>query len=265
MVIIVNEENLITYYNKFNEDKRLNTRHGKVEFIITMKYINEYLEKNKVKKILDIGAGTGKYSIALANQGYDVTAVELIKHNLRVIEKNSDKVKTIWGNAINLKKIKDNTFDFTMLFGPMYHLCSKEEQIKALLEAKRVTKKNGIIMVAYIMNDYAIISRGFKEHEILNEIKKERIDNEFKVKAKATDLYNYVSISDINILNKEANLKRIKIFTPDGPANYLRTSLNEMDESEFKIFIDYVLSISERMDLIGACAHVVDILRKEGN
>jgi hypothetical protein len=38
-----------------------------------------------------------------------------------------------------------------------------------------------------------------------------------------------------------------------------------MDESEFKIFIDYVLSISERMDLIGACAHVVDILRKEGN
>ena len=39
---IMNEENLITYYNKFNEDKRLNTRHGKVEFITSMKYIEEY-------------------------------------------------------------------------------------------------------------------------------------------------------------------------------------------------------------------------------
>ena len=28
------------YYNKFNEEKRLNSRHGRVEFITSMKYIH---------------------------------------------------------------------------------------------------------------------------------------------------------------------------------------------------------------------------------
>ena len=87
--IFMNEENLIKYYNKFNEDKRLNTRHGQVEFITSMKYIKEYLKEFNNPKILDVGAGTGKYSINLANDGYDVTALELVKHNLKVIEKNS--------------------------------------------------------------------------------------------------------------------------------------------------------------------------------
>ena len=154
-------------------------------------------------------------------------------------------------------------FDLVLLFGPMYHLCTRKEQTKALLEAKRVVKKNGIIMVAYIMSDYAIISRGFREHEILNEIKKGRIDSNFIIKPKETDLYNYVRLEDINELNKITNLKRIKIFTPDGPANYMRRTLNEMNIEEYKIFMDYVFNISERMDLIGAAAHTVDILKKE--
>lgn len=82
----MNEVELIEYYNKFNEDKRLKTRHGYIEFMTTMKYINEYIGEFKNPKIIDIGAGTGAYSIPLAEK-YDVTAVELVKHNLRVIEK----------------------------------------------------------------------------------------------------------------------------------------------------------------------------------
>ncbi len=30
-------------------------------------------------KILDVGAGTGRYSVPLAEEGYDVTALELVK------------------------------------------------------------------------------------------------------------------------------------------------------------------------------------------
>ena len=124
--VFMNEENLIKYYNKFNEDKRLNTRHGQIEYITSMKYIHNCLENFNNPKILDIGAGTGKYSIKLANEGYDVTALELVKHNLKVIEKNSDKVKVVQGNAINLSKFKDESFDIVLLFGPMYHLITKD-------------------------------------------------------------------------------------------------------------------------------------------
>ena len=37
------------YYNKFNEDKRLNTRRGQVEFITNMKYIHKYLKKGEIE------------------------------------------------------------------------------------------------------------------------------------------------------------------------------------------------------------------------
>ena len=35
------------YYNKFNEEKRLGSRHGQVEFTTSMKYIHEYLPEDK--------------------------------------------------------------------------------------------------------------------------------------------------------------------------------------------------------------------------
>ncbi len=73
------------YYNKFNEDKRLDSRHGQVEFFVTMEHIKKFLKNGA--KIADIGAGTGKYSLALFDMGYDVTAVELVKKNLSVLKK----------------------------------------------------------------------------------------------------------------------------------------------------------------------------------
>lgn len=257
----MNEKELIEYYNKFNEDKRLTRRHGKVEFIVTLKYIHDYLNKMNNPKIIDIGAGTGKYSIELSNQGYDVTAIELVKHNLSYIKKY-DKIKSYQGNAIDLSRFKDETFDLTLLFGPMYHLIDENDKIKALNEAKRITKKDGIIMVAYIMNDYCILTHGFKDNNILNAIENKMIDDSFKCIKWDNNLYSVYRIEDIDKLNKKVNLNRIKIITPDGPANYMRNTLNKMSDKEFDKFIEYVLSISDRKDMIGSSAHTIDILKK---
>lgn len=258
----MNEENLIKYYNKFNEDKRLNSRHGQVEFITCMKYIHECLKNKQNAKIIDIGAGCGRYSIALAEEGYDVTAVELVKHNLRVIESKSKDVKCYQGNAINLSKFKDETYDIVLLFGPMYHLISKEEKIQALNEAKRILKKDGIILVNYCMNDYCVITHGFKDNQILSSIENKELDENYHCISKDEDLYSVLRIEEIDELNSLTNLKRIKIITPDGPANYLREYLNKMDDETFKKFIEYHLSTCERYDMLGAAAHTLDILTK---
>ena len=136
------------YYNKFNEDKRLLSRHGQVEYITSMKYIHSVLEEYDSPRIIDIGAGTGRYSVALAEEGYDVTAVELVKYNLGILKQKGANVKAYQGNALNLKRFEDESFDVTLLFGPMYHLFTFEDKLKALSEAKRVTKKDGTILVA---------------------------------------------------------------------------------------------------------------------
>lgn len=253
------------YYNKFNEEKRLNSRHGQVEFRTSMKYIHKYIDSQipvQDFKILDIGAGTGRYSVALANEGYDVTAVELVKYNLGILKSKNSNVKAMQGNALHLKKLADHSFDLTLLFGPMYHLFGFEDKLKALQEAKRVTKPGGIILVAYCMNEYGVLTYAFKERHVLECVKENRFTEDFHTISSKENLYDYVRLEDIDALNEAAELKRLQIISPDGAANYMRPFLNQLSEEEFELFIQYHLRTCERTDLIGAGAHTLDILKK---
>ena len=256
------------YYNKFNEEKRLDSRHGKVEFVTSMKYIHKYLyemEQTKPKeqiKILDVGAATGRYSVPLADEGYDVTAVELVKHNLARLKAKGSTVKAYQGNAMKLRRFEDNSFDLVLVFGPMYHLHEKEEKEKALSEAKRVVRPDGIILVAYIMNEYSVITYAFKEKHIKEAMEVGMLDESFHCTKKANDLYSFVRTEDIEELNQSVGLERVQIVAADGAANYIRPFLNGLDEKEFEYFIEYHLSTCERADLLGASGHLVDILRK---
>ncbi len=266
---------LEAYYNKFNEEKRLNSRHGQVEYRISMKYIHIYLDEAAKRlggsgtdcrsqiRLLDIGAGTGRYSVALAEEGYDVTAVELVRYNLGVLKKKASSVKAMQGNALNLKRLESASYDVTLLFGPMYHLFGFEQKLRALSEARRVTKPNGVILVAYCMNEYSVITYGFKERNVLSCMAEERFTEDFKTISSPDKLYDYMRIEDIDALNEAAGLRRIKILSPDGPANYIRPFLNQLTDEEFELFVCYQMAVCERADLIGAGAHTVDILRRD--
>lgn len=258
----MNEENLIKYYNKFNEDKRLTRRHGIVEYSVSMKYILNYLKEFDSPKILDVGAGCGRYSIDLSNMGYNVTAVELVKHNLMTLKSKSDKVNAYLGNATNLSRFSSNSFDVVLLFGPMYHLISNDDKIKALNEAKRVLKDNGYVFVSYYMNEYGIIKHGFMEKSIIDSLNNNLIDNNFHITPKCDDLYSMVRLEDINYFRNSCNLKRVKIISQDGPTDYIRKYINDLSDDEFDLYLKYIYSICERKELLGASSHVLDILKK---
>ena len=54
---------LIDFYTHYDEDSRLCTRHGSVEFLTTMRYIRRYLPAGG--RVLEIGAGTAPYLFIL--------------------------------------------------------------------------------------------------------------------------------------------------------------------------------------------------------
>ena len=144
----------------------------------------------------------------------------------------------------------------------MYHLFGFEDKKKALLEAKRVTKPGGTILVAYCMNEYGVITYGFKERHVLECMEQGRFSDTFQTHSLPEHLYDYMRIEDINALNEACGLSRVKILSPDGPANYMRPFLNQLSEEEFEAFIQYQMAVCERPDLIGAGAHTLDILHK---
>ncbi len=251
--------NIEKHYNKHPEDLRLLRRHGIVEFETTMHHLHRFLKPDIF--ILDIGAGTGRYTSALMAEGYKIKAVELVRRNIDVFLKREPTADVVQGDARNMSFLQSDSADVTLLLGPLYHLIGDDEKLKALNEAKRVTKPGGLIFVAYLMNEYSILSYCFDEDRIGGLLEKGLVDKNFHIQAQTDELYDYVRIDDINRLDKEAGLERVTIFSPDGAADYMRTRLNRMSDETFAHFIEYQKCISERADLIGAGSHVVDVVR----
>ena len=255
---------LIDFYNKCDEDARLLTRYGAIEFITTMKYIEKYLKKGM--KIIEIGAATGRYSHTFARMGYEVDAVELLEHNIEIFKQNTaenEKITVTQANAMDLSGFESEKYDITLLLGPMYHLYTEEDKLKALSESIRVTKRGGIVFAAYCMGDASVLQYGFGRGMIRDLMEKCMLDPEtFDTFSNPWDIFELHRMEDIDALRIRFDVQRLHFVATDGYSNHIREKLDEMDEETYQLFIKYHLATCERLDLIGYSNHTLDIFRK---
>ncbi len=259
------QEYVKNYYENYDENNRLLSKHGMVEYVTTMKYIEKYLKPGM--RILEIGAATGRYSHALARKGYQVDAVELTQYNIKIFRKNTVKGENVTitqGNAVDLSEFKNDTYDITLLLGPMYHLFNQKDKLKALSEAIRVTKKGGIIFVAYCMGDASIINYGFVKGEIFNLIEKSMINTEtFDTFSNPSDIFELCRKEDIDELRQHFNVTQLHFVSADGLTYHIIDTVDKMDERMFEMYLKYHLAVCERQDLVGCSNHTLEIFRKE--
>ena len=256
------EKIIVNYYNDYDEDSRLikNKTHM-IEYITTTKYIEKYLKKGD--RILEVGAGTGRYSINYAQKGYQVDSVELVNKNLEILKSKITKemnIKAIQGNCLNLNMYKENTFDITLVLGPMYHLYEEEDINKAIKEVIRVTKPGGKIFLAFISSDAIVISYGLRKGNLkrLKEICGEnwnlpRLKEEVFAPNRLEDIDNLINKSDVN---------RLETIAIDGIAEHMQDYINNLSDEEFEIFVNYHLKTCTRKELIGYSAHILEIIEK---
>lgn len=255
---------LVDFYNRIDEDSRLLSKHGRIEFLTTVKYVEKYLKDGM--KIIEIGAATGRYSHYFAQKGFEVDAVELVEHNIDIFKANTkpgEKVNIRQGNALDLSDYADNTYDITLLLGPMYHLYTEEDQKKALSEAIRVTKPNGYIFVAYCMLDPSIFGC-FKNNRIDKLIE----DGEFDpVTLEAYfpphGIFKVYLKDEIFDLTKIFDVERLHFLATDGYTCHMKEAVDQMDEETYELYLKYHFKTCERQDLIGLSHHTLDVLRKE--
>ena len=255
---------MINYYNEYDEEGRLESRrYGQVEYLTTRRYLDPMLTKDC--KIAEIGAGTGRYSVTLAKEGYDVTAVELVPHNLDILRSKldgSEKIMTCQGNALDLHMLSDNAYDITLLLGPMYHLYTDAEKITALKETVRITKPGGYILVAYCMNEATVIQYVFGCNQLKSVMDLNMITDDWKCISEPKDLFEMVRVEDIERLNAAVPVERVKLVATDGASRYIREYLEDFDDETFAKWLSFHFATCERQDLIGATNHSLDILRK---
>ena len=257
-------EALSRYYESYDEDSRLCSRRGKVEYLTTLRYIEKYLKPGM--RILEIGAATGRYSHYFARKGYKVDALELVEHNIEVFRRNTlpgEEISIVQGNAKDLGAFADNSYDITLLLGPMYHLFTEEEKLQALSEAIRVTKKGGLVFAAYCMGDASILLYGFGRGEIYNLIRDCMLDPEsFETFSKPWDIFELHRKEDIDTLRSNFDVTQLHFLATDGYSNHMRAKLDEMDEDTFELYLRYHFATCERVDMLGYSNHTLDIFRK---
>lgn len=254
------------HYNNYDEEGRLLSQHGQVEYLTTMKYIRECLSDVSEPTILEVGAGTGRYSVTLAKQGYQVSAVELVPHNLEILKSKldgSEPIIAIQGNALDLSGFPNASFNLTMLLGPMYHLYTRDDKIRALAEAIRVTKPGGYILVAYCMNEPTVIQYVFGSNHLHEVLEQHLLTSDWHCVSEPKEIFELVRTEDIASLDAEFPVERIKLIAADGATNYIRECIDAMDEETFSKWMEYHFTICERQDLIGASHHTLDILKKK--
>ncbi len=259
------EPELTAFYENYDEEGRLLTRQGNVEFTTTMHFIRRYLRPGM--RILEVGAATGRYSHTLGRQGYRLDAVELVQHNIDIfnsLTQPGENITIRHGNALDLGCFADNTFDLTLVLGPMYHLFEESERRQALREAVRVTRPGGIIFAAYCMMDANILCYGFAQNQLQELIRDGRIDLEhFTQIPHRLDYFHLCRREEIDALREGLNVRQIHFVAADGYAKHMQDALPLMDEETYQLYLRYHLATCERPDMVGISHHTIDIFRKD--
>ncbi len=259
---VTTENSVIGFYNNYDEEGRLMRKSRMPEFLTTMKYIEKYLTPGA--KIIEIGAGTGRYSLTLAEMGYDITAVELVPHNIEIMKKKvkaNHNIKIFEGNACDMSVFESDTYDIVLLLGPMYHLFTDEDKHKALGEAIRLAKTDGVIYASYCNNDTSIYKFFFK-NIVLDYLEKGLIKDNYHTVSAPEEIFELYRKADIDRLMKSHNVTRLHFVGVDMLSYICDDRLDLLSNREFEEYMKFLSNLCEREDCVGLSIHMLDVFKK---
>lgn len=252
------------FYDGYYEDGRLaRSRHGQMEYRTTMHMIRRFLPKDG--KILELGAGTGRYSVALAREGCPVTAVELAEKNLALLRQNGaglENLTALQGDAVDLSRFADHSFDLVLSFGPMYHLYEDAERAAALREAVRVTKHGGYVLTAFL-SVHAILWDNYLRGNLAEGLE-ENFDGAYRVRHFREQLFTGYDIPEFEALFRGLPVTHVTTAAADGPLELAESRSDfAMSDAEFEQYAQYHLRFCESRELLGSSSHLLHVCRKQ--
>jgi len=199
------------YYDAVNAYKFRETNEELKFFKRIFKKFNK-----KIKRILDVCCGTGRFSIPLGEMGYKVVGIDISKEMLNVAKKKVKKNnKNVALKLVDMRTYKSkNKFDCVVCGdSSLAHLLTKKEVVKALRNFHRHLNRNGIFF--YDVWNY-IDYRNWKPTDIWTETKGDiKISIIRKNKIDSKGLYRWADDIHVKEGNESFKLKinsKIKLW-----------------------------------------------------
>lgn len=255
---------VISYYeNDYEEDERLgdgcDNRHL-VEREVKKQIISDYV--NKGDKVLEIGAGTGLYSIYFAKKGAKVTATDLVHKHVdiinRKIENENLDMNAMTSDALHLP-FDDEEFDVVLLSGPIYHLSLLEDKNQAISEASRVCKNDGTVVVDYLPKIHGFIQHVLLSNEFLKGMNNEEIE---KYDCK-DDMFSYDDSATIKDVMNKNYISNVKVYGTDSITRFIKEEINLLKDEDLSKWVVFVKSISDNPGVVELSEHALAIGKKD--
>jgi len=240
------------------------------EKYITVRMMERYICPGDT--ILDIGGGPGHYSIHWARQGHTVTLLDLSGGNVRFAKKKAHqygvKITALQGDALDLSRFPDESFDTVFLMGPLYHLMNEEARLRAIGEAKRVLKKGGCLFCSFILMFGGVIY-GLRDLQetILWPREQEFYEIAAKGESAAFEAFTFSWMTTVRdakqLLASVPGLRTETVFGQEGILAPYKNALNRSPKKIRQAFCDYALRFCEKEDYLTHAEHLMIVSRKE--
>ena len=246
-------------------DRLTRSRHGQMEFITTMACIDRHAPEPC--RVLELGAGTGAYSAVLGQRGHAVTAVELMDANVALLRANTapyPNVTAVQGDALDLGRWADASFDLALSMGPMYHLYDQGAWDRAIDEAIRVTRPGGVLMFAFL-SVHAILYDNYLQaapHDMKAGLE-ENFDGDARVRHFPEQVFTGFEVTEFEALFATKPVTHLRTVAADGVLELAEDRKDfSMTDEDFRLYAAHHLRFCDTRELLGSSAHLLYICRK---
>ena len=267
------DKGFLAHYNAGVEKDRLLKGSSNLEFERTKRILLRYLPK-RPSVIVDVGGGPGRYSFWLAEMGHSLHMIDVLPLHIRQARRFQRDTRhplasIALGDARKLR-FGNESVDEVLMFGPMYHLIRKAERLKALSEARRVLRPNGLLFVAAI-SKFASVLDGSARGFILDPgfMKIIRSDLKTGQHRNPTNHPGYFTTAffhhprELEDELRKAKFRSVKTYSVTGFAWLLPNFKQIWNDPELKRRLMELLDlIEEEPSLLGVSDHVLAVARK---
>lgn len=244
---------------------------GRPEFLLTCRYLSRYIRPGH--RVLDIGGGPGRYSLWLAQQGCDVTLLDLSPENVRFAQKKAAQeglaLTALTGDARRADAAVEGTFDCVLLMGPLYHLLEEGDRVQAVEAALRRLKPGGVFFASFI-NLFAgmIFAMKFDPTLLISENAAEQSYHQCVLEDRS---YAGEAFTRAFFIRQEAvvpfmaqfPLEKLHLFGQEGITSPCEGNIMTQPKEVVEAWLDAAEQLAERPDLLSWAEHLMYVGRRK--
>jgi SAM-dependent methyltransferase len=267
------EEIVEHYDSEIDEGQRIAQGLGQLELLRTREIVRRHLPEGPLR-ILDVGGGTGAHAAWLAEDGHQVRLVDPVPRHVERVRRLTPRLGRITaelGDARSLHASKAS-FDAVLLLGPLYHLTERDDRLRALREAARVVRPDGVVFVAAISRFGSLfdgLSREFLfDPDFRPIVERDLRDGQHRNPQRRPHWFTTAFFHHPDELRAEverADLEVVELLGVEGLAGWL-PQLGERweHEADRELILWSARVVEAQPSLLGLSAHLLVVARPQG-